>query len=91
LEAVNLFLKHLRIKDKRKLGISLGFLFAISNSIVLTFVFFAAYFNDYQVMVNVNAVGEAHFEAVIVPVLLLVSIVGFVCYVKDSRVRCVEK
>lgn len=68
-------MRKFRVRNKKKVAVLLGFLFAISNSIVLTFIFFSAYFNNYTILVDVNSVGEAHFEAVIVPVLLLVSIV----------------
>ena len=59
-----------------------GYGFGLVNSVVLSVIFFHAYFNGFRTVVTVNSVGEAHLEAVLMPVLLFVSVVGFVLYVK---------
>jgi hypothetical protein len=62
-----------------------GYGFGLVNSVVLSVIFFHAYFNGFRAVVTVNSVGEAHLEAVLMPVCLVVSVVGFVLYFKSLK------
>ena len=56
---------------KTQLLVILGLCFLLSHSIVITLTFFAAYLNDYQVLVTINRFGEAAVESILVPLGLV--------------------
>ena len=67
----------IKILNGKKAFILFGYAIGICSLIVLTLTFFSAYFNKFQILVTVNSFSEAHIEAVLLPLCLLVSIVGF--------------
>ena len=81
------FNKNVGVLGKRQLGIMFGFGLAVAYSILMSIIFFVAYFNGFTAKINVNAVGEAHYEAVIVPVTLFVIVICFIYYVRDMKVK----
>jgi len=68
-----------------------GFGLAIAYSILMTITFFHAYLNGFTTRINIDVFGEAHFEAVLVPVTMLVILVSFFYYVKGMKVDEVVK
>ena len=79
--------KNVTVKNKRQLGIMFGFGMSVSYSILMSIIFFIAYFNGFTTKININVFGEAHFEAVIVPVTLFVIIICFIYYIRDMKVK----
>jgi len=58
--------------------ISIGIACLISNSVVLFYTFFIAYLNNYQVLVNINNFGEAHFEFIFIPISIVLGIYSII-------------
>ena len=55
-----------------------GYGMTLSLVVVLVYTFYAAYFtSNKSVLVTVNSFGEAHLEAVLLPVVLLFGLFGF--------------
>ena len=75
----------LSYQKKVGLFVLFGYGFGLVNSVVLSIIFYHAYFNGFRTVVTVNSVGEAHLEAVLLPVLLFVSVVGFILYLKGLK------
>jgi len=46
---------------------------------------------SFTTRININVFGEAHFEAVLIPVTMLVILVSFFYYVKNMKVDEVVK
>jgi hypothetical protein len=42
--------------------------------IVFSMTFYTAYFGDYKVLVDINSVGEAHIEAVMIPIFIALGL-----------------
>ena len=62
------------------IGIGLGFGF----SIILFYTFMVAYTNgDYQVLVNINTFGEAKWEIILVPIIMVWIIIASIFYIKS--------
>lgn len=62
----------------KNLMIAIGIACLISNSLVLFYTFFIAYFNDYQVLINVNNFGEAHLELFLIPISIILGIYSII-------------
>ena len=60
----------------------IGYLFSLSMQIVLTITFFTAYINGGYVTIYINNLNEAAIEAILVPMVLIISLVGIVKMLK---------
>jgi hypothetical protein len=58
-----------------------GCLFGLGNSVLMAWTFYAAFFNGYHVLVTVNDFGEAWYEFILIPVVLVFIFSGAVCSV----------
>ena len=59
-------------------GISIG----IGNSLVILWIFLTAYFHGYKTLVVINDYGEANFELILIPVMLIISLISLVVFMK---------
>lgn len=70
--------------------IIIGLAFLISNSIVLYLIFLEAYFNDFIAVFEINRLGEAYPEFVLMPITLILGFYASHLIVKDLRDRRYE-
>ena len=66
----------------KNLMIAIGIACLISNSLVLFYTFFIAYLNDYQVLININNFGEAHFEFIFIPISIILGLYSVIALYK---------
>jgi len=71
----------------KNLIIAIGIACLITNSIILFYTFFLAYLNDYQVLINVNNYGEAHFEFFIIPFSIILGIYSIIALYKLNLIN----
>ena len=65
---------HIRLKGFKALLCGTGIACLVANSIVLYGTFLWAYFsNNYVFAVNINAIGEAHIEFILLPTTIILG------------------
>lgn len=65
-----------------------GYGFALGDFILIYLIFLKAYFHPCQcVMIDINAIGEANFEFIVLPILLGISLIGFYFLWRDGYDR----
>jgi hypothetical protein len=63
----------------------IGYGFALGDFILIYIMFLKAYFHPSQtLMITINASGEADIEFVLIPILLAISIIGFIFLWRDA-------
>jgi hypothetical protein len=74
-----------KIKGNEDIIILFGFAIALGFSIIMVWTFFTAYFSgNFKVVIDINSIGEAHIEAVVIPIAFAISVAGFVCYCRNN-------
>lgn len=71
----------IKFRNKKYFLVMLGYLLAISHSCVLTFTFYTIYFeglsvNTWSIPISINSFGEAHIEALFIPLSWIIIIYG---------------
>lgn len=61
--------------------------FLLSLSLTLAITFFQAFFNGGQIMVQINTVGEQWFEAILIPIVIVMGMVTFIRLAKKVKRR----
>ena len=62
------------MKQLKILICGIGFACLLSNSFILFYTFIAAYFNNNQIVVTINEIGEANFELVFLPISIILGL-----------------
>jgi len=66
----------LKTKTKTLLAImGIGCLLAHSIVILITFLY-AYFYNNYIFIANINGIGEAHFELILIPITIILGMYG---------------
>lgn len=72
---------------KKRKTILFGYTLSIGFSSIMLITFFKAYFNDtYKVIVDVNYFGEANLEAIVVPIVFAVILIGYYYVIKQIKI-----
>jgi hypothetical protein len=72
------------VKTLKQIIILSGIVFGFASALVMFVTFLAAFFSGhYSVMLFINRAGEAHFEIVLISVLIAVIALAFILYVRD--------
>lgn len=72
------------MKTLKQVIILSGIVFGFVSALVMWITFLTAIFSGhYSVMVQINHYGEAHFEMVLISVVIVVILLAFILYVRD--------
>jgi len=74
----------------KRLLVSIGFAFLISNSIILFITFLLAYFNNFEILININNYGEANFELALIPATIILGIYA-IYETRAKRLRILKR
>ena len=51
-----------------------GLAILLANSLMFSYIFYTAYFHNYQTIVDINSIGEAHIEFIVLTLGMLAAI-----------------
>jgi hypothetical protein len=71
------------MKNIKRLLQILGVGCLLSHSVVLYIMFLKAWFNDYRTLINVNVIGEAGVEFVVIPFTIMLGVYGLYGLVRN--------
>ena len=72
------------MKTLKRIIILSGIVFGFAFALVMFITFLTAFFSGhYSVLLQINHYGEAHFEIVLVPMVMAIIALAFILYVRD--------